>query len=471
MVIGYEALAVILLYVVPAVSGGVTPLEGHKGQNGANDTAVGVGKVTPVEALLPVQGRVESVPEDAQAGSGIIATGTAPIINNNVQRARRLALQQAYLNAVEQGAGVQISAMSTMVNFERATHVLLRQTQGYIRAYKVISDRVSLENPQEYEVILEAEVVRGGAYENDDRMALIAMLDMADHPTVLLFLRTIRERESDIPTMGLHETVEIRERGEPTTTIERRSSAGEVSSTDGGITPESDDIETAMAAEMRRLGYQVLTSADVVSDDETKNKVVDAKSGLTVAARELGKASGADIVILGSIRYTCNPVSLTIYGVRYSYAVHATTAAKAVLTSSGQVLDVAIDRITRNAKTAGEARHAALDETAQYVARQLGWKIPEVLATYPTTISVEVEGCKSAEIASLKLALESLPGIDTVTGGEWQRTQGDTGNALFAVHAAYDPVVAEDLCRDIEAQIQPYRVENTGRYSLRMHRN
>lgn len=381
-----------------------------------------------------------------------------------------MALQNAYVSAVEQGAGIRITSMARMENFEKAAHVLLRRTEGYIRSFTMIHDGPSMEEPSKYEVIIDAKVLTGSAHGNADLMALGALLGMVDHPKVLLFMGVHREPDSSSSATSLSETVRIQEHGEDSVSIDRSVTLGGLAGESNSNT-ESSDLETVMASELSRLGYQVLTTLDVHDGEkDTSKKISQARAGYTKLARELGRNNGADIVILGSLRYEINPLDMVIYGVRYKYSVRATTSAKAVLASTGEVLDVSINEITRRARTPREARHGALTDTARQIARQLGWKIPEVLAQYPQIISVSILNCPSTEVTNLALTLRSVPGVQAVTGGEWERFGGDLGKTQFTVHTRYGQLTSGELSDDLQVLNPGYHLSCVGRYQINMTR-
>jgi hypothetical protein len=86
------------------------------------------------------------------------AKGMATIQKKFVDIARSKALDEAQRNAVEKAAGVMITSVTNVENFQVKMDRILSESQGFITSYKIISEKRTGDN---YEVEIEAEISQG----------------------------------------------------------------------------------------------------------------------------------------------------------------------------------------------------------------------------------------------------------------------------------------------------------------------
>jgi hypothetical protein len=108
-------------------------------------------------------------------GEGM-ADGTAP-------RARETALAEALRDAVRNGAGVDVSSMTKMANFELDYDQVLTRSFGYVREYAILHS--GLDPDGLYRVRVRAEVAKGDP-EISDAMAIQQIIRLKQSPKVAL---------------------------------------------------------------------------------------------------------------------------------------------------------------------------------------------------------------------------------------------------------------------------------------------
>lgn len=81
--------------------------------------------------------------------------GEALIVNNDLPKARRDALTEAFKNALQKAVGVYIKAKSKVENFELTYSKILSESEGYVKNYKILKEKTE---DGVYSVEIEAEV-------------------------------------------------------------------------------------------------------------------------------------------------------------------------------------------------------------------------------------------------------------------------------------------------------------------------
>ncbi|MBP7738851.1 MAG: flagellar assembly protein T N-terminal domain-containing protein [Spirochaetes bacterium] len=93
-----------------------------------------------------------SMGEDAKKYKG---KGEALIVNNDLPKAKRDALTEAFKSALQKAVGVYIKAKSKVENFEMTYSKILSESEGYVKNYKVLGEKTE---DGIYSVEIEAEV-------------------------------------------------------------------------------------------------------------------------------------------------------------------------------------------------------------------------------------------------------------------------------------------------------------------------
>ena len=407
-------------------------------------------------------GKVIPKTQEIQIGNKIIARGIAPIVNNDEKRARQLALQDAYREAISRGVGTEIGELFEMKNFEKIVDVVVKRSIGIVKKYKVLHEGRTKKNENQYEILIEAEVGEGS---KGDLMALALFLEVIDSPKVLILLHeyespsagTGESKDLEIKIGGKEDTIEIRQRSEK----KGIDSLKEV---------PIDNAEVVLAKYFHDVGYTVLTSKDVLTRNEGHDGEVRlAKQGYTELGRKIGMMHGADIVLIGSIRISGKPVK--VYDVPMNM-VHVTSTIKAVVTGSGQTLAIE-DKTSRSSSEMYEAaKHKSMQGLVNVVGESLVWKIPEVLANNYKILSVTISNCKVDEMKRFTKIISGIKGVETVRTGAWVRQKGDTGKVTLSIYTGFLGATTDEIfdvlmtTKDIKL-----RTDMLSKYSLELSVN
>jgi len=81
--------------------------------------------------------------------------GEAVIVNNNLPEAKKLALVDAFKNAVQRAVGVYVKGQTVVENFELSREKIIAEAKGYIRDYKIVNEEIE---DGIYSVEIEADV-------------------------------------------------------------------------------------------------------------------------------------------------------------------------------------------------------------------------------------------------------------------------------------------------------------------------
>lgn len=380
-------------------------------------------------------GEVIPKTEEIQPQNKVIARGLAPIIKGDEKRARKLALQDAYRQAISQGVGSEIGELFEMKNFEKIVDVVVKRSIGIVKKYKVLHEGCSKKNRNHYEILIEAEVGKGS---RGDLMALALFLEVIDSPKILILLR-----EYEVQPTGRGEAKDLEIKlGEGEDKIEIRRRADKKGT--GGV--KEVPIETAeivLAKYFHDAGYTVFTSNDVLTGNEEQDHEVRlAKKGYTEPARKIGRMYGADVVLCGTVRISGRPVK--IYDMSMT-AVHVNSTVKAVVTGSGQTLAIEDTTYRSSSTIYEEAKHKSIRGLVKTVGESLVWKIPEVLANNYKIFSVKISNCRIDEMKRLTRVISEVRGVETVRTGAWVRKGGDAGEVTVSVYTGFLGATTDDI--------------------------
>lgn len=380
-------------------------------------------------------GKVIPKTDELQTENRVVARGIAPIINNDEKRARQLALQDAYRQAISQGVGTEIGELFEMKNFEKIVDVVVKRSIGIVKKYKVLYEGREKGRDAQYEILIEAEV---GKATRGDLMALALFLQVIDSPKLLILLH---EHEPQSTGAGESKDLEIKigGRGE-NIEIKSRSDKKDSDSLKG---IPIDNTEVILAKHFHSVGYTVLTSKDVLSGKEDHDGEVRlAKQGYTELARKIGMMYGADVVLCGTITISGKPVK--VYDVSMNM-VHVTSTIKAVVTGSGQTLAIE-DKTSRSSSEIYEsAKHKSVQGLTKMVGESLAWKIPEVLANNYKILSVTISNCKIDEMKRLNKVISEIKGVETIQAGAWIRQKDDTGKVTLSIYTGFLGTTTEEI--------------------------
>jgi len=111
------------------------------------------------------------------------AEGVAVIIDNNTALARDQAVQDALRMVVEQAAGIMVASETLVQNYELLRDQIYSKSQGYVRNYQVIDEKVE---DTLYKVTVQAKVSEGNL--KDDLMALGLLIARKNKPRIMIMV-------------------------------------------------------------------------------------------------------------------------------------------------------------------------------------------------------------------------------------------------------------------------------------------
>ena len=91
----------------------------------------------------------------------IQACGLGSVVNNNISRAKTLAIRDAQRNAVQMGLGTLIDSRTMVSKGKLLNDKIYSQASGYVKEYSITSEGLS-HNGASYEVCLDAVVQLAG---------------------------------------------------------------------------------------------------------------------------------------------------------------------------------------------------------------------------------------------------------------------------------------------------------------------
>lgn len=361
------------------------PVMGHKIQaqvQSLGHESWNTGGVSP-QTLPSRPGSVSPLPIDDPVYKYVMAEGTAAIHDGMVDSARKAALRAAYAEAVSRTSGIEIGTLTMVRNVHKVSDVVLSRSKGFIRQYEIIREGISASNPHLYELVIRAEVVTHGVSSEDEIDGLRLYLEILNNPSLLILLpeKSLTAFGSDLNESFSEKNVEILS-GDTQVRITETDSAS-MSSTQAQQREQGNELvlrggEAAMAQAFSRYGYRVMTSDELMVDGQVGPDIIaSARRGVTRDALTAARAAGAELALIGVMRFSENSVQPA--GVDL-VMVSAEVSAKSVITSSGRNLSVFHQTYRASAQDRLSAYSYALDQATEGIAGVLAWKIPQILA-------------------------------------------------------------------------------------------
>lgn len=111
------------------------------------------------------------------------ADGVGVIIDNNTALARDQAIQDALRIVVEQAAGIMVASETLVQNYEVLRDQIYSKSQGYIKNYQVIDEKIE---QNLYKVTVQATVAEGNL--KNDLMALGLLMARKNMPRIMIMV-------------------------------------------------------------------------------------------------------------------------------------------------------------------------------------------------------------------------------------------------------------------------------------------
>lgn len=342
-----------------------------------------------VQSLPPSRapiGSVQPLPADTAAES-IYAIGKAQITSSGAQAARTAALRAAYAEAVARGAGLQIDSMTVVRDVRHVVDVVSSRSSGFITAYDIAHEGAE---GDVYTVGINAQVARRELSDEEQTLAGLRLyLQVYGRPTVLVLF----PQYDTIGELNAPAAPESQQYSRSTRKTQNGEQSSEVSE-ESYLLPGSGyqavpgtttlapgmmrGTEAAVAQQLARFGYLLKTSDDVATSAQITPIVLSrARQGQTQEARLVGRAVGADLVIVGSLQVSGR--AITTHNVDFQQA-SGEAAMKAISMKTGETITVFHQSSTRAGSNLLQAAAAVKTQIASDFAKELAWAVPRMLA-------------------------------------------------------------------------------------------
>lgn len=300
----------------------------------------------------------------AQEVVNVTASGSAPVMGQNKEGARKAALDEARRAAVEQ-VGSEVISETVVENFELVKDVVVSKVSGYVKGYEVTSDEC---NSTMCEVTIQANV--SARMLKDD--ATIVYKEM-DKPRVIVL----------IPETSPSGEVEIR----------------------------SNVAENTVMEYFKEKGFELIDKNQAMANIEA-DKIKAAALGDESAAAALGARAGAEVIVIGTAN---TGQAESIRGILY--ASTPTISVRALNTGNAGIYATATEVGKGQGGTPDQAQKTALQDTASKVGQDIFWKIVQAwnnerLNGVP--IEVVVTGVSFSSLKKLKSDLDALDEVKEV---------------------------------------------------------
>jgi len=448
------------------------------------------GGTSGVEPLpqSPAVGQVQPIaPEQPSSGTvQVMAEGTATIYAGNVEKARQAALRQAYAEAVARGAGIAVGSLTIVTNVKKVSDVVMSRSRGFVRTYDVISEGVV--DGDTYRIRINAEVVLDRLDAEDEREGLRLYLRVLGDPKLLIMLPRYDASGGVAGAGGASSgsQVEIDYKDHETELTVRKSADSSTAGAAGGVSdiarsePSApvgifSGVEAAIAQSFSRYGYQVQTSDDVAFKGLVPDEVMRrARQGVTEDVLAVARAANADLALFGVMRVSSRAISP--HGVDF-ISVTGEASAKAMIVSSGYLLEAFHVTKTKAHPNPLGASSAVLDSVADEFAATLAWKIPSILVNHPRESRLVLEGVTVDEAEKVRAVLAELPEVDAVRFLKLP-TQANRENAELLVLTGFIRIDEEELYR-VARDVIPtssarcrfaFELADSDKYQIRLNR-
>ncbi|MCD6166527.1 flagellar assembly protein T N-terminal domain-containing protein [bacterium] len=230
----------------------------------------------------------------------VTVTGYGNILANDVAHARDDAINDAMRKAVEQVLGTYLSSQTLVENYMLVEDNILTWTRGYIKDYKILSERQAGENT--YEVTLQATISTDDL--QTDAESLQNLIARMGNPRLLVM---IQERNIGQSYEQYHY-----------------------------FDVDMTAAETALIDVLMAKGLEFVDPT-IIKQKLKKEQALAALAGDTKAAVSLGHDYGAEVVILGKAMAKV-ATGVNLYGMK---SCQADVTARAVNTDTGTIIATA----------------------------------------------------------------------------------------------------------------------------------
>ncbi len=367
------------------------------------------------------------------SGKWIESKGVAGL-EKGIYIAKKRATMDAYRNAVNRGAGVEIEEFTQAKmtqSMSSVYSVINKKSKGFISYYDIISEREK--NSRSYEVLIKACVAEKEVHDFNFKNGLKLFVEMLDSPLVLIVFGQERYTKEQL-VEKIVQKGDVRERYVPKKeTIQIRS------------------IETSVAKILKDYGYRVTTSDDLANRGiVSSQRILNARQGMGGAAIEFAREAGADIVISGNIIYNISHSEISDIDGKL---VTASINAKVLMPGSGKTLGIYNEQEQSFSILDDQlaAIENAIKKSAKTVTKKIIWDIPKYLLGEEREIEVIINDVTYRELRKIKKILKNQKEILSVrAAGKWEKTSAKKGKVRLIVQTSFLGVTVDDVIDTLE---------------------
>jgi hypothetical protein len=283
-------------------------------------------RLTAVVAAVILATTAGSVTLAQAPPQAVEVEGVGAVRNDDEAAARDEALRDAYRRALEV-AGVHVTALTEVRNFQVFYDQILTRTEGYVRRWRILQER---RDGDLYRVRVSAEVALGTARGDTD--ALVVLIELMGNPSVMVLLSANRWY------------------------------------------PYGDIAESELAGRLADAGYHVVDAAQferIRRDDVVRQLYL---GGDRQAAIALGIRTGADLFVVG--RLDLQSLGSFSLGVVWLHSVSAVMSYRVLAAATGQTLLAASAQAAAPDVTWEGAGTEAARKVGSTLGRSVAWEIP-----------------------------------------------------------------------------------------------
>ena len=357
-------------------------------------------EVTSLRQTSSQQEKIGAVtPLPASPSSAVYGLGKAPVYQGDVASARKIALQAAYADAIAHGTGIEVGSLTLIKNVSKVTDLVTSQSRGIVTSYTITHEEISPDGTL-FTIGIDAIVgTRETTDETSRSDALRLLLGILGNPRILVLV----PQYDTLPALS---------------TADSSVRVGEVLANPGYIQSANATLpvgalrgtDAAFSRSLANHGYRTATP-DMAVGKVDPDLLMRARSGETIAAIELAREIGADIVLIGS--FSASTKRIMPRGVEFE-AVSAEFSARTFTTATGNEVEPFFESATASHINRLAAISQVKNLLADRVAAQLAWRIPKILGDSPNILHLQVNGIDSQASIAVQSMLQRELDIESV---------------------------------------------------------
>ncbi|TDX59283.1 hypothetical protein [Orenia marismortui] len=321
---------------------------------------------------------VSLVKAEAQGKQKVKAKGVSYIQDDNIAKARKVAIDDALRRGVEKVVGTYIDSQTKVKNYQLINDNILKSSKGYIKKYQVLDEYIKDNN-----YYVEAKVEVGTDNLSEDLRALKLNIKRVGNPRIMVLLSQ-KEEYLNLP---------------------------------------NSIAENELISQLLNSGYQVIDARKIneVINYDKKNAIL---AGDLFLAAKIGNRLKADLVVVANVLASYINLSRHLQDNSLAGLVsyHSQIEAKVINVSTAEVM-VAVNG---DGKGIGSNKEDAANKSLREASRNISSKIIEQLSQKliqePKRINLKISEIQDLkDLNQLKNNLPLLSGVENVYFREYKQ--------------------------------------------------